>query len=303
MMDWNQITAFIDPLLKPLEPDGLLWHYTDTRGLEGIVRNRTIRLSHPSFLNDPSELQYANSVYKEMLTMFANHQSPLAQKFASGYEDYRKDKYLHVPFVASFCKDYDNLELWRQYGDDGRGFSLGFRTEGLQSVLKRQTQQREILDIYIYKILYDKNDQDDLRNKILEFSLSYFKKIHKAGENPIKMYEQLSGMLEFFVPLFKHPCYANEQENRLVLPGHITHYYETKFLASRGYFKPYIDLKIEKDGVFPLDTIVVGPAIPLPRRSKLSLEMFLNNHGLGGDNNICILRSVLPYLGSDKGFS
>ena len=50
-MDWNQITEFTGPLLKPLEPDGLLWHYTDTKGLEGIVQNRTIRLSHPSFLN------------------------------------------------------------------------------------------------------------------------------------------------------------------------------------------------------------------------------------------------------------
>ena len=31
-----------------IEPKGLIWHYTDTQGFEGIVRNRTIRLSHPA---------------------------------------------------------------------------------------------------------------------------------------------------------------------------------------------------------------------------------------------------------------
>ena len=299
-MDWNQITEFTGPLLKPLEPDGLLWHYTDTKGLEGIVQNRTIRLSHPSFLNDPSELQYANSVYKEMLDMLANHQSPLAQKFASGYQDYRKDENFPVPFVASFCSDQDNLELWRQYGDDGRGFSLGFRMKELKDVLERQTQQMEIpSQIYVYRILYNKNEQDDLRNKILNFNLNYFQKIDKTGENPIKVYNQLGTMLDFFIPFFKHPCYENEKENRLVLHGHSTSYHETKFLARRGYFKPYIDLKIEQDKTFPLAAIVVGPATPQPR-CKRSLRMFLNNYGLGRAN-ILISPSALPYIGSDKG--
>ena len=300
-MDWNQIAAFTSKILSPLEPDSLLWHYTDTQGLEGIVRNRTIRLSHPSFLNDPSELQYANSVYKEMLYMLANHKSPLAQKFAKGYQDYKKDKDFHVPFVASFCSDQDNLELWRQYGDDGRGFSLGFRMNELEDVLERQTQQMEIpSQIYVYRILYEKNEQDDLRNEILNFNLSYFQKIHEAGENPIKVYAQLSTMLDFFIPFFKHPGYVNEQENRLVLHGHSTGHYETKFLARRGYFKPYIDLKIDQDKTFPLAVIVVGPETP--PQCEISLRMFLNNHGLEMAN-ILISRSALPYLGKDKGSS
>lgn len=306
-MNWNQITEFTGPLLKPFEPDRLLWHYTDTQGLEGIIRNRTIRLSHPGFLNDPSELQYANSVYDEMLDRLASGQDGLAQKLVSGYQDYRKDNDFHVPFVASFCRDYDNLELWRQYGDDGRGFSLGFRMEELRKVVARQAHQMDIPGgIYVYRVLYHRDEQDNLTDKILRFCLCEFQKIHEAGENSNvvihEVYTPLHTALDFFTPFFKHPCYANEQENRLVLQGYRTDLRKTKFLARRGYFKPYIDLKIEQDGTFPLDTIVVGPATPKPRCER-SLQMFLNNHGLGRAIHIEIERSALPYLGSDKGSS
>ena len=75
-MDRSQYIKFLTSLIQPLVilPNNLLWHYTDTLGLESIVRNQTMRLSHPGFLNDPSELQYANSVYDEMLDTLAGSQ-------------------------------------------------------------------------------------------------------------------------------------------------------------------------------------------------------------------------------------
>ena len=296
-MDWDQITAFTGPLLRSLEPEGLLWHYTDTQGLEGIVRYQTIRLSHPSFLNDPSELQYANSVYNEMLDKLASGQDALAQKFVSGYRAYEKEERFpfNNHFVASFCKDRDQLELWRQYGDDGRGFSLGFRVKELKEVVTRQA-------LYVYRVLYDRDEQDALTNKILSFFLSEFQKIHEAGENSniiiCEVYAPLHTALDFFTPFFKHRCYTNEQENRLVLHGSHTVDHEMKFLARRGYFKPYIDFKIRAEGAFPLDTVVVGPAAPRSW-SKRSLQMFLINHLKGV--KIQTECSTLPYRGGDKG--
>ena len=102
-MDKDQFIGSIRSLYDPIKiaPDSLLWHYTDTQGLEGIVCNRTIRLSHPSFLNDPSELQYANSIYDEMLEdMCSNAQDPLTQDFARRYLAYK----------ANYCKQYQGDE-------------------------------------------------------------------------------------------------------------------------------------------------------------------------------------------------
>ena len=300
-MDWNRTNKFTRSLCEEIEiePEGLLWHYTDTQGLEGIVRSRSIRLSHPGFLNDPSELQYANSVYDEMLDRLTSGQDVLAQKFVSGYRAYEKEERFpfNNHFVASFCKDRDQLELWRQYGDDGQGFSLGFRVKELKNVVARQA-------LYVYRVLYDRDEQDDLTNKIMSFFLSEFQKIYEAGENSnaiiLEVYTPLHTALDFFTPFFKHPCYANEQENRLVLHGSHTVDHKMKFLARRGYFKPYIDFKIDRDKAFPLDTVMVGPTTPSPQCEN-SLWPFLVNHLKGV--TIHIEHSALPYLGSDKGSS
>ena len=116
----NRAVEFARSLCKEkkieIEPDGLLWHYTDTQGFEGILRNQTIRFSHPSFLNDPSELEHANLIYKETLNTFTGSQRALAQAFIKGYQAYEKNKEfsserdLNVPFVASFCEGQDHLE-------------------------------------------------------------------------------------------------------------------------------------------------------------------------------------------------
>jgi len=238
---------------------------------------------------------------------------PLMQQFVSGYLDYEKDTNspfmisFMPPFVASFCENRDQLELWRQYGDDGRGFSLGFRVRDLQEVVARQG----LGGIYVYKILYDRNEQCNCTNKILNFFLNEFRKIHGTEGNSLSInYASLRTALNFFIPFFKHPCYANEQENRLVLHGSHTSYHETKFLARRGYFKPYIDLEIGTDEAFPLDTVVIGPATSSPLdtvlvgpatsspRCEKSLRMFLDYHGLKSTK---IEYSHLPYLGNDKG--
>ena len=220
------------------------------------------------------------------------------------------------PFVASFCENRDQLDLWRQYGDDGRGFALGFRVKQLRDALTRQAQQMEIPEgIYVYRVLYERDKQEDLTNKILNFCLCEFRKIYEADkkDDVVKeVYTFLRTSLDFFAPFLKHPCYTNEQENRLVLHGSYTSYYETKFLARRGYFKPYIDLEIGTDEAFPLDTVVIGPATSSPLdtvlvgpatsspRCEKSLRMFLDYHRLKSTK---IEYSHLPYLGNDKGSS
>ena len=296
-MNRDQYIEFLKSLIIPLVilPNNLLWHYTDTRGLESIVRNRTIRLSHPSFLNDPSELQYANSVYDEMLDTLAGSQNALEQEFVRGYQTYRDayrkqyqgDEYSQIIFVTSFCEDRDRLELWRQYGDDGQGFSLGFRMKELGDAVDRQVKKMGIQGwVGVLKVIYDKNEQQELTTNILNFWFEAFQR------NREKVYPLLKKTLDDFAPFFKHPCYANEQESRLILHGRDIDCGKIEFLARRGYFKPYIDFKIkdDRDDIFPLDTVMIGPTTP-PMWSERSLRMFLDNQRL---EDAKLKRSGLP---------
>ena len=303
---WKELTDFTGLLLRSVEPAERLWHYTDTLGLEGIIRNRSIRLSHPGFLNDPSELQYADSVYSDMLRLVGGVQGGLEEKFVAGFREYEKTERFDPPFVASFCEDHDHLELWRQYGDDGNGFALGFRMRELQEIAKRQLEKVGISDwIYIYRTLYDKNEQHDLASKILNFTLGKYRKIHESGKGDNAsaievVYGSLRTAFDFFIPFLKHPCYANERENRLVLHGDSVPRNKIQFQARRGYLKPYLDFTIAAEsGDLPLDTVVLGPSTN-SRRCEESIRMFLDRHELGG-GQIAIERSSIPYLGSDKG--
>ena len=176
----NKIKEFIGPLVKPLESDdSLLWHYTGTQGLEGIVSKQTIRLSHPGFLNDPSELEYANSICDEMLDQL-EAQGDIAREFVRGYQPIEKTTFSAHLLLPAFCSERDNLDLWRLYGDDGRGFSLGFRMQELQEVIKR-LPEAEVWEIYVLRVLYDENEQKAHIDEVLNKFLGEFKKIHEVG--------------------------------------------------------------------------------------------------------------------------
>ncbi|MCY3736565.1 MAG: DUF2971 domain-containing protein [Gemmatimonadaceae bacterium] len=304
-MDWKELTDFTGSLLRSVEPAERLWHYTDTLGLEGIIRNRSIRLSHPGFLNDPSELQYAGEVYSHTLSRLGGR-GGLEGRFITGFREYEKTERSFAPFVASFCEDKDNLELWRQYGDDGQGFALGFRMHELQDRAKLQGQQMGVSDwIYVYKILYDESAQHGLASSILNFNFEEYRKICESGEGDNAsaievVYGSLRTAFDFFIPFLKHPCYANERENRLVLHGHSVPRSKIQFQARQGYFKPYLDFRIAAESRdLPLDTVVLGPSTNSRRREQ-SVRMFLDRHELG-DGQVAIERSSIPYLVSDRG--
>ena len=305
-----ELAKFLDSLEGEfgLTTDDLLWHYTDTRGLEGIVNTGTIRFSHLGFLNDPSELQYAEEVYASVLSEPSSEQDPLRGEFITGYLDFKDnlqqqfgETMTPTPFVTSFCIDCDNLDLWRQYADDGQGFALGFRMKELREILNGENLEIRRL-IHGFRVLYDTTEQQRLISRILGYFLSKFLEIHTAGEttdltsSSADVYTGFLVTLDTFAPIFKHPCYASEKEGRLIWYGDTIDLDEAKYLARRGFFKPYIDLnfKTRKEEKPPLAAVVAGPATD-PLICEKSLRMFLNNHGL---SDVQISRSALPYRGN-----
>ena len=156
--------------------------------------------------------------------------------------------------------------------------------------------------IYVYKILYDRQEQRDCTAKALKFWMERFERIQATGGDGLEViYASLKITMDFFIPLFKHPCYENEQENRLVLDGQYINHEKINFQAKKGYFKPYIDIEIgaSRNEVFPLDTVMVGPTTP-KQWSDRSLRMFLDNQKLESTK---IERSDLPYRGNFRGSS
>lgn len=154
----------------------ILYHYTDARGLLGIVQSGQLWASSAAFLNDSTEMVYMRDVLAEV-----------AQEFREKYEveaeirDYAADAYagtgrfsdaqrrtasvisvlemaptfpggLFDVYVSCFCSDDDLLSQWRGYPSSGGGYAVGLRSESLRQgggLLRRvvydEQTQRELL--------------------------------------------------------------------------------------------------------------------------------------------------------------
>lgn len=126
--------------LKPVgekRPKGLLYHYTTSDGLLGIIQDKSIRATHIRYCNDLTEYQEAfeRKFTDSFLDSFAGGFSNDAKTQINGILVSFKENW--DTFLISLTDDEssqqtaepvagDRLSQWRSYGQGSRGFSLGF---------------------------------------------------------------------------------------------------------------------------------------------------------------------------------
>jgi hypothetical protein len=122
----------------------LIYHYTDDKGLWGILSSGKFWINSVFNLNDPSEISHgvsiACSVFKHLASQLTPFEATFVEKFTSltrqGLRDVAKF------YALSFSFHYDDLAQWRSYANDGRGFALGLNKKKIEdciSGLKGQT--------------------------------------------------------------------------------------------------------------------------------------------------------------------
>jgi hypothetical protein len=114
-----------------------LCHYTDGRGLLGIISSRSLHFTDFRHLNDPSELRYGRELLEKAVTSLpkdANwHHRCFMTLLLPHLVALMKSSGIDL-FVASFSTERDDLGQWRAYADDGRGFAVGFDPESLGAI-------------------------------------------------------------------------------------------------------------------------------------------------------------------------
>jgi hypothetical protein len=145
----------VDAFAKKLEsqqPPPIIYHYTDDRGLRGILESGAIHLHDIFGLNDPSELSYGFSISAGILIDKARTHPGEIRKFAERYANFGLQRGIEASahfFSCSFSGCGDDLGQWRAYADNGHGFAIGFETKILGSSVHdgRRTTSREQLHI------------------------------------------------------------------------------------------------------------------------------------------------------------
>lgn len=125
--------------------------YKYTKHITSFFKNPTIKLSVPSFLNDPFESDVADEFSSRM---------PAEEPWLSEIGCYEA---LEKLGIVSFSETSRNLLMWAHYADEHRGMCIGFDPEVLNSANKYQFEN-ESYKYYPVKVNYDniRVDVDDL---------------------------------------------------------------------------------------------------------------------------------------------
>jgi hypothetical protein len=281
-----------------------LHHYTDLRGLEGILRSGQIWFTDYRHLNDQTELAHGIGLAKAMLARRAKVGGLHAVLFGWIDDLLTKRNFGRAIafFIASFSRNRDDLHQWTAYADDGRGVAIGFSPRLFQPNEKKQADPRR--NTFAGPVRYvDAQTRArhakgiDQASSILDAALRYAQRHLRDKTIGMEFLNQLARSV-VAAPLIwnaltcKHPGYKHEAEVRLVILGQVSKFRGKLSKRSRnGKSVPYIpyDLPLREPGT--IAEIVIGPAAAKGTEAKI--KRMLKSAGVGYP--VRVRRSRIPY--------
>ncbi len=189
-----------------------LYHYTSEAGLKGILRSRVLWFKDYKQLNDPSEYELSLKIVEEIVGDFI--ESSPNKSFRNLFNtEYRKHKEIYDEYTFSFCEVCDYLPAWRWYGENGKGYSIGFRKD----YFSQHDLEYTMVNI---RISYDYKEFLTLVLKFFKLAEYTYKKYRNSYSPKEDEFNRLLGanltaQLIPLMPGFKHFGYKYELEHRL----------------------------------------------------------------------------------------
>lgn len=254
----------------------ILYHYTSTDALLAIlngVKKDTdespkfcLWATRWDFLNDSRECRYLCNV--------------LFQPDKDGNEESKVKKFrnlLHegpgLPYILSFSKSKDNLDMWRSYACNGSGVAIGIDAKEIK------------------KFVTEKLNNSDHWNLVRFFDCRYLEEgLLSEFTSKVFSSDNNHNISESF-PCYKHPCYMNEQEKRIVLFDYKLDPSQIKFRINGETLIPYKEVFLP---VSIIKEIQIGPCAN-SELQKENIELLMQSNALLRNMVICITQSKVPY--------
>lgn len=284
-----------------------LYHYTDLRGLRGILEFGKFWFTDYRHLNDPSELTHGIDMAHDVARGIATGADGRVRFFI----DYLLDLFRHENFastlgffIACFSRARDDLGQWRAYADNGRGVAIGL-SPSVFAV--RNAPLSGQLPEFVGPVRYDLGEVCSRHAACIEEAAAIVLAVAQA--NPDLMSDRsveipfldrlarevIASPLIWNCLTSKHPAYLHEQEVRLAIMGTPAHLARHILTRSRGTETvPYIAHPLPVREPHKIAEIVVGPAAPADTEGALKTMLA----SIGIIENFPISRSVIPYRAS-----
>lgn len=291
----------------------VLYHYTTSDGLIGIINSKSLWATCIDFLNDPNELTYGINLCHQIVESLDSISESL--KLALGvyfeiYSENRKDKYLTSDlYIISFCEHHETLGQWRLYGKNGEGYCVGINLNENIILIPEYDIAEEFDEIVLTscahpkKVIYDSKQQHDLITGIIlsvdsELSTIFEnKKIIPSSNESFSIYSQTARfIIENILPFIKKPEFYDESEWRILIKFEKN--ISRKFRTNNNVIIPYTILKFyERTGKeasqisVPIKDIIIGQALNF-QRAHQGLRYFLKSYN---HDEISISRSLIEF--------
>ena len=304
-----------DTFTERLHQDGIgefapappqLFHYTSDEGLKGIIERDVIWSTNYRYVNDLTEIIYANDILRDEILARLASANPLIHAVL--------DAVLNTPdllvgavdvFIACFCEEGDLLSQWRAYGGRGGGYAIGYRDIAIRS-------KHFGLAYNLYRVNYEEAQQREIIRHLLDLFCGAVEQLG-TGINPATidspvLYSKVDVdkgdvTIESSLPeplgtlcwclatafirvacCFKNPNFAIEKEWRIVLFGLSERSavpYNLKLRTLGATIIPYVELPLftkdhptrpgERDSNFSIEKIVYGPGLN-PQVTERSIQ-------------------------------
>lgn len=235
-------------------PKGALYHYTDLSGLQGILQNDDLWLTHSRYLNDDEEITHGYRVVREVIEDERKTATPDRLEFLDGLYPLVKEPSPEGVYICSFCLADNRLSQWRGYGANGTGVSLQFDPAGFSYITGSDSPPDGLMRLW--QVFYPEPTQKGIVKQAIDFAFSL------AGKSLDERTHQAAYAIQFFIPTFKNDGFQEEQECRLIFTPSPTFSVPPKFRVTRGMLIPYLSLKQLSNSTapLPLTGVRVGPS-------------------------------------------
>jgi hypothetical protein len=264
----------------------LLYHYCPTQSFHSIIKNESVWLTSLSLSNDAMEGHLARKLFLTMIQ--GNEHTSVERTQLEKVIKIFEEKIDGLGFCLS--SKYDQLSQWRGYGDDGKGFCIGFDREDLEKNINSLRRSHDN-DVFLMEVLYKHEDHQSLIFDVLKFlkenllrdNIGMVNKQHKpATVNEI--------VLKLARALYQIKSQAFEEESEFRL---FTFYENSdndiQFKPSGNLLTPYWELMLERVDKKSVGKVVLGPKNITPINL---VEKFLSNHGF---HNVEVVKSKATY--------
>lgn len=272
---------------------GIIYHYTDSTGLLGILNTGRFWASNTAHLNDPTEGSYVLEEAQKILNLRTPKNENESKLFSEISAQIIQNADTNL-YVVSFCKEGDLLSQWRGYGSFGSGYSLGFDMQALRPHFQIG---------WMFEVIYDVDVLHKTVNEIIDIYIEHLDKSGWQFANEIVAYS--AHTFNFLAQAFKHHKYHQENEVRIVYRQSYTgdedgpqkvYVAPISYRSRDSQVVSYLEmppgpvLNFSASPKLPLKEIVFGPGVSFPQNER-SLNGLLHSKGY---KSVALVPSEIP---------